>query len=1204
MYATLIQNSAFLIALSTLYNIIARIRGIGKFWIRAINGLLFGTIAIACMNIPFHYDTGIIYDARSIILSMAGLFGGGVCALISTLVAGLYRAYLGGAGVWAGLATIVSSSAIGLAYRRIYKNHPERLSTAMLYGFGIVVHLIMLICQLLILPSPRGLTVIRDIWLPVLLIFPVASVLVGVLLGTEERRNRIENELRESEEKLRLIFENIADGISIYIENDDPQKRKLVDCNEQYARMAGRSKEELLKLGYSHNLQISIECPSNKDRKEALEKGEVFGGMFSWIRPDGKENIIEYVGVPVVWRKKQYSIGIDRDVTRQKKIEYALRESELRYRVLFESASEGILVADVETKKINYANPAICRMLGYTENEITQLTVRDIHPKENLDLVLKEFEALAKGEKEFSSNIPCLRKDGSVFYADVSAKAVTISGRLMNVGMFLDVTERKLAEEKLKESEERYRAVVEHSHEGILIVGSDYNFEYVNDTMCQMLGYERDEIIGKDFRNFLDEESKILVTDRYIRRQRGEDVPPRYEFNIVRKDGTKRRVEISSTVVRDSHGRVKTIAQILDITERKQAEEALRQAEENFRHSLDESPLGVRIATPEGETIYANKALLDIYGYKTLEEFNSMPVWQRYTPESYEEFKKRRELRDRGQFGPTEYEISIYDRRGNVHNLQVFRKEILWNKQRRFQVIYRDITENKKAEEALRRSREQYERFFNEDLTGAFIADGDGTIATCNPAFIRIFGFDSIEEALHTNLAKLFLTIEQYYELISRLQAERKLEYIELEMRKLDGTKLNIVANIIGRFTKHDELREIQGYIFDDTKRRQLEDQLREAQKFESLGTLASGIAHDFNNILSIVLAHASILEENHISNGKYSKSIEAIINAANRGASLVKQMLTFARKAETVFVQVNVNDIVKEVAQMIQETFPKTIEVKITLAEDLPLINGDPTQIHQVMLNLCVNARDAMPNGGTLMLKTEKISASTLNTKYQNVIAEEYVSIVISDTGVGMDENTRSRIFEPFFTTKAPGQGTGLGLAVVHGIVNSHNGFIDVETELGSGTSFYIYFPSLQKTMLGYETLKITIPEIKGGSETILVVEDEEYLRTLLQTILESKGYNVLTARDGKEAIQMYEKNWQEIDIVLSDLGLPKTNGEVVLREIRKVNPRVKVVLASGFIEPRVRTSLMKIGVDGFISKPYTPKEVLLKVREILDAD
>jgi signal transduction histidine kinase len=413
---------------------------------------------------------------------------------------------------------------------------------------------------------------------------------------------------------------------------------------------------------------------------------------------------------------------------------------------------------------------------------------------------------------------------------------------------------------------------------------------------------------------------------------------------------------------------------------------------------------------------------------------------------------------------------------------------------------------------------------------------------------------------------------------------------------------------VIGEFTVTPQVQEgkivgLLGVARDVTERKRLEEQYRQSQKMESLGTLAGGIAHDFNNILAIVLGHASLLTQNQHSPGKQIASADAIIKATNRGAALVSQLLTFASKTDALFESVSINEVVLEITKLIGETFPRTVVITTRLDPDLPPIVADPTQLHQMVLNLCINSRDAMPRGGTLSLVTTLVGGEAVGGQFDGAGAEQYVVLQVSDTGAGMDETTKERVFEPFFTTKEKGKGTGLGLATVYGIVESHGGFVDVESELGVGTTFQVYLPAQASPTEQPAKTNQPSREVPRGNETILVVEDEEMLRDLVKNVLMSKGYSVITANDGVEAVELYMLHRRKISLVVADVGLPRLSGSEVYLKLKRINPHIKVILASGFLEPGFTAEILKSGVREVIRKPYQPDDLLRCIRRVLDA-
>ncbi len=510
--------------------------------------------------------------------------------------------------------------------------------------------------------------------------------------------------------------------------------------------------------------------------------------------------------------------------------------------------------------------------------------------------------------------------------------------------------------------------------------------------------------------------------------------------------------------------------------------------------------------------------------------------------------------------------------------------------------------ERKRSEEALRVSEEKYRRIFEEDLTGNARLTPEGSILACNPAFARIFGFASPEAAVGTPMEALYPDPRTYRVTMGHLRSKGKLEYYEEELRRRDGTPAYVVQNIAGQFDASGRLTEVLLYAFDDTERKKLEEQLRQSQKLENLGAMAGGIAHDFNNILTIMSVHLSMIHPTPRKTANAASCLDAIAKAVRRGAGLVSQLLTFARKTDVLFESVNVNHTIGELTRMLEATFPKTVVIRVAGGEHLPTISADPSQLHQAVLNLCVNARDAMSAGGTLTITTRVEDGARLRSRFPDAQEEPYVSISVTDTGTGMDPATRKRIFEPFFTTKEKGKGTGLGLAVVYGVIRGHHGFIDVDSEPGSGTTFTLYFPAPNRGVTEDEEQETEKPEPAfGGSATVLLVEDEEMVRDTLRMLFEERGYTVLTAADGEEAVEVYSRSASSIDVVLTDLGLPRKGGWEAFCAMRSINPGVRGIFATGYVDPAVKARMIRDGARHFVQKPYVPRQLFDQIEEVL---
>jgi PAS domain S-box-containing protein len=485
---------------------------------------------------------------------------------------------------------------------------------------------------------------------------------------------------------------------------------------------------------------------------------------------------------------------------------------------------------------------------------------------------------------------------------------------------------------------------------------------------------------------------------------------------------------------------------------------------------------------------------------------------------------------------------------------------------------------------------------------GVIITDVEGTIQYVNPALERMTGYT--REELLGNTPRIMksgehdtLFYRQLWDTINtgKIWAGRFINRMKdgqlyhqdvtiSPVKDASGTTINFVA------VKRDITEQLE-----------LSKQLLRAQKLEAVGTLAGGVAHDFNNILQVTLGYSELMLEDEVLPERYRADLRKIHESASRGADLVQRLLVFSRRRETKAELLDLNSRISEMRKMLERTLPKMIEIQLVLAEGLARINADPTQVDQVLMNLAVNARDAMPDGGKLIIETANI---TLDEEYSRTHLEvklgPYVVLIITDTGAGMDEATLEHIFEPFYTTKETGKGTGLGLAMVHGIVQQHGGHIECYSEPGAGTTFKIYFPALVSDEEPEE--KVAGPLPHGGSETILLVDDEEMILDLCSRILSKAGYRVITASNGKEALELYQARSDEIALVILDLIMPEMGGKRCLAELLSLDPSAKVVIATGFSAEGPTKDALAAGAKGFVNKPYIIRQLLEMVREVLD--
>lgn len=901
-------------------------------------------------------------------------------------------------------------------------------------------------------------------------------------------------------------------------------------------------------------------------------------------------------------------VGVFIDITEREVLASQLASSESKFRVVFEYAPDAIYLHDFEGVFVD-GNRAAEELTGYSRNELigksfftTPLLSQDQLPKATAILT-----ANAKGEPSGPDEFTIQRRDGSCLALEIRTFPVNLGGRPLVLGIARDISERKRAEQALLDSEQRYRLLFQgNPHPMWFFDVETLAFLDVNQAAIRHYGFSREEFLAMKITDIRPpEDIPALIED--VARQSGQ-VSSVGEWRHTKKDGTIIDVEITSHEI-DYAGRKAKVILAHDITARKRAQEGLKRAEQQYRDIFDGVPIGIYRSMIRGGFTAANREFLKMLGYDSLDDLAI--GLKDIDNDLYVKAGRRKDLINRVQTEKevTGFESQVYCKDGNiiwvsenVHGLYNGNGLLVG-----LEATALDITAHKKATESMMRLLRAVEQ--THDII--FMTDVTGRINYINPAFEQTYGYSWEETIGKTpSILKSGKQDALFYERVWNTILSGQNIRAEFT-NKTKGGELVIVEAAINPIL--DSETGLSGFIAvqrdvteerkNEEERKSLQDQLFQAQKLESIGTLASGIAHDFNNVLGIVLGYSALLKHHAAGNENVVKGIEAIDRAVQRGASLVRQVLLFARKSDTSFAPFDVNQMLTELKAMTEQTFPRTITIATNLDPKLPPIKADKTQMHQVLLNLLVNARDAMPMGGTISVSTSKATVDDVRRYDPNAEGNEFIHIRVSDTGIGMDEATRRRIFEPFFTTKGAGKGTGLGLAVAYGIIKSHDGYVNVESKPAGGTTFDLMFPVLIEGEQPQSAPTETPAAIPGGSETLLVVEDELSFRELLKSSLEAKGYNVITAADGGEALKTYRARRQDIRLVITDLGLPRLDGSRVFEEIRRTDPHAKVLISSGYIDPEVKSQFLNAGASGFLQKPYVLTEIFRKVRDVLDA-
>ena len=785
--------------------------------------------------------------------------------------------------------------------------------------------------------------------------------------------------------------------------------------------------------------------------------------------------------------------------------------------------------------------------------------------------------------------------------------------------LFLDQENRVSSEENVRENAKNLSALFNAVNEAVFLIRSDGEILAANETLASRLGKSSEDIVGHCVFDYL--EPSVAA-----RRRTWVDEVVRSGKPMMIEDERQNSIVVHSLYpIFNPAGVVDRLAGFAkDVTEVRRSESAMRDSEARFRLFVEAANEGVWSMDGDYRTVFVNPKMAEMLGY-TPEEMLGRTVQSFMFAEDLPDHKTRMSKRIRGE--KESYERR-FRRKDGEQIWTLVSATALKDSQGNFAgsfAMFTDITERKHAADLLGASEELYRNLFDqakeqEELYKALlncspdpivVYDTEGRVQYLNPAHSKLFGW-TLEEAQGKRLNTLpDWDLEATLSIISQILTEGAMNQ-SYDTQRLSKQGQLIDVSVSGeRFLDHNGnpagmlvvLHDITDRKLAEREREALRTQLLQAQKMEAVGTLAGGVAHDFNNLLQAISGYSELLMMNKKQGDPELDDLQRIYESTKRGADLVKSLMMFSRRTKPELRPVDLNHEIVEVQKILFKTIPKIIEMVLRLSGKLETVLADPSQIGQILMNLGVNARDAMPDGGTLTIETANVQLDYDNSGIPpEVKPGPYVLLTVSDSGCGMDKQTVEHIFDPFFTTKEVGKGTGLGLATVYGIVKEHEGLITCDSEPGHGTTFKIYLPAIQ-TEKTSELPKDDIP-IQGGTETILLVEDEESLRLMSSRHLNQYGYHVITASNGREALDIYPKEGKSISLIILDLVMPVMDGRKCLEKILGINPNAKVIIASGVIEEGSTNVAQVKGAKGSIRKPFDIKGLLRMVREVLDKD
>ncbi|BAY95482.1 sensor histidine kinase [Tolypothrix sp. PCC 7601] len=908
---------------------------------------------------------------------------------------------------------------------------------------------------------------------------------------------------------------------------------------------------------------------------------------------------------------------LHQQILERQQLEVELQQSNERLKLALEAAQAGSWDWDM-VKNETIWTPYHEIIFGYqpgTPKRSYQDWANRVHPEDLLQVQACMQKAIANRQSYIceyriilpDNQIRWVNARGS-FYYNQHGQAIRL------VGVVDDITERKLAESALRQAREElevrvaqrtaelnqekqaFRALADNAPDIIVRFDSHFRHIYVNRAIEAETGLPAHEFIGKTNEELGMPADQLIVWNATLTQVFTTGQPAEIEFEFPSHNGVK-YYQSRCVPEFDQNGTVASVLTITrNITKYKQAELALRQSEAKYRCIVETAIEGVWAVDAEGKTTLVNQQMASMLGYtieemqgKSLFEFMdeqgqaiALQYWQRRQPG----IRERHDFKFCDRNGCNVWAIvsgtPIFDENGEyIGGLGMIT----------------DITERKQAEEKMR----EQAALIDIATDAIFVTNLHNKILFWSLGSERLYGFTTAE-AIEKTAQKLFNDDASQLATAMNTTLEKGCWRGELEQLTKAGTKIIVESRWTLVQEESGQPKSILIVNTDITEKKSLEKQFLRAQRLESLGTLASGIAHDLNNIFTPILAISQLLPLRiQVVDSKTQELVEVLTKSAKRGSDLVKQILMFSRETEGKPICLQIGHLLFEVAKVITQTFPKSIEITTNIPViTLWMVKGYPTQIHQILMNLCVNARDAMPDGGTLDLSAENQFIDEIYTRMDlNAQVGNYVVITISDTGTGIPPELMDRIFDPFFTTKEPGKGTGLGLSTVMSIVKNSGGFVQVFSQESKGTKFKVYLPAIEETR-DEQVSAATIPT--GNQELVMIVDDEVMVQLATKTSLEQANYRTLIANDGIEAIAIYAQHQQEINVVLIDIMMPSLDGLTAIHTLKQLNPQLKIIVTSGL--PTHSRKALAAGAREFLAKPYTAADLLTTLSQLINID
>ncbi|MDA8139879.1 MAG: PAS domain S-box protein [Desulfobacteraceae bacterium] len=878
----------------------------------------------------------------------------------------------------------------------------------------------------------------------------------------------------------------------------------------------------------------------------------------------------------------------------------ALRQSELRFKNILDSITESYFEVDL-AGNFTFFNESVPKLLGYSPDELRGMNYKVYTPPEHARKVNKAFNEVFRG----ASNVRFVeygiqRKDRTMVLVEASASVLRNStGQPIGFyGLLRDRTVQKMAEEALRRSEESYRGILELAPDAISIGRiEDGRYLEVNNAFCRLTGYSAAETIGRtalELNLYVNSEDRQRMLETMHRN--GQVQAMEIQFRL--KSGEIIDALVSARQI-SFRGMGCLLVIVTNITTLKKAQADLRQNKERFRDIIETMEEGYYEVDTKGSFTFFNAATLRLHGH-SLDELMGMN-YKQYIASPYLPEVRRRFIQMYQTGTPDEvmeYEIVRKDGTLRTIEMSAYPLKSSDNQTIGFWGITRDRTEKKKVQMDLQKSEEMYRLLVNNANDGVYITQ-QGRIEFHNPKMATITGYAD-QDLIQMDFAQLVHPEDRevvYQAHQHKLAQGKDPEVFSFRILNKSQEEVWVELNAIG-ITWMGKPAALN-FLRDVTLQKRIEAQLLQARKMEAVGTLAGGIAHDFNNLLmgikgNITIAMMDLSKENPI----YEK-LSAIEQYVKAGADLTKQLLGTARGGKYEAKPTDLNQLVDTSAELFGRT-KKEVRIHRRFEKELWTVEVDRGQIEQVLLNLFVNAWQAMPNGGDLYLETQNVTLNDFDVKAYGVAPGKFAKLILTDTGIGIEPQNLKRIFDPFFTTKSVGIGTGLGLSSAYGIISNHGGIITVYSEPGAGATFNIYLPASSKKLVEAVEPKKAIVK---GHETLLFVDDEKGIVEVGCLLLQRLGYKVIVAHDGEQAVEIYRQQQDKIDLVIVDMIMPGMSGSDTFSALRAINPKVKIILSSGYSVNGQARSILDKGCNGFIQKPFSMQDISSKLREVLSS-